>query len=85
MTFAQSHERGKARTAIDHVIFGVHFEPQAIGPRRQRFCEVLQFEAETCGYVQRFGPQPAVREPLPLGVWILVQVPAGTSFQAFFW
>jgi hypothetical protein len=26
-----------------------------------------------------------VSEPLPLGVWIAVQVPAGTFFHAFFW
>ena len=85
MTRAQSHERGKPRTAIDHVVFSVHFKPQAIGARRQRFFEVLQFEAEVCGYIQCFGPQPAVRVPLPLGVLIWVQVTAGTSFQAFFW
>jgi hypothetical protein len=31
------------------------------------------------------GALPWVSEPNPFGVLIAVQVPAGTSFQAFFW
>jgi hypothetical protein len=49
MMFAQRHERAEARPTVDHIIFGVHFEPQAIGPRHQRLVEMLQLEAEACG------------------------------------
>jgi hypothetical protein len=51
MAFAQRQQRGEARTAVNHVVLAVHLKPQAIGPSRQRFVEVLQFEAEAGGNV----------------------------------
>jgi hypothetical protein len=53
MTVAQSHERGEARTAVNHIVLSMYFKPQAIGPRRQRFMQMLQLEAEACGNAHR--------------------------------
>jgi hypothetical protein len=56
MTLTQGHERCKPRPTINHVIFSVYLEPQAVGLRPQRLREVLQSEAEACGYIQRCDP-----------------------------
>ena len=81
----QRDERSQARSAIDHVVFGVDLEPQARVTRCQRFIEMLELETQACGHDHRSTPQaPGVSEPKPLGVLILAQVPAGTSFHASF-
>ena len=65
-------------------------------PRCQRLLQVRRLEAETGGEMGH-GLSPAmwvaglaqafrgVSEPLPLGVLIATQVPAGTFFQALPW
>jgi len=79
----QRAKRSEPGAAIDHIILGVNLEPQASRLCGQRSIKMFGLEAEACGrshgeMLQAFG----VSEPRPFGVWILVQVPAGTSFQA---
>ena len=77
----------QAGAAGDHVVLRVNLEPQAaLGSDRRtgrglRIMLGLQTQSGgRKGGHQRFGI--AVSEPLPLGVWIEVQVPLATSFQA---
>ena len=93
---AQGLQQSRSRAAVDHVVLGVHLEPQARVPRCQRSLQVQRLEAEPGGEMGH-GLAPAmlvavlaqafrgVSEPLPLGVLIAKQVPAGTFFQAFPW
>lgn len=80
----------QTRAAVSEIVLGVHLPPQAAGGAVQGLVVVLGLEAQACGekgcHGAAFGQLfMASREPMPLGVLMLAQVPAGTNFQALPW
>ena len=83
MARADGFEPGQARAAVGQVVLGVHLPPQAGGSAPQRLVVVLGLEAQAGGESGCHGQLfMGVSMPMPLGVLIVVQVPAGTNFQA---
>lgn len=84
----------QARAAIDHIVLGMDLEPQTGRRRRQSLVVMAGLEAQSHSGDRRRGGrsmvhqsssdqrETGVREPLPRGVRMLVQVPAGVCFQA---
>jgi hypothetical protein len=69
----------------------MHLEPQACGSARECLVDVLGLEPEARKQGRGHARSPvgqdliSVSEPVPFGVFIVVQVPAGTFFQALPW
>ena len=93
MDAADRFQPGQPRPAGDQVVLGVDLEPQAGRPAGERLGVVVGLEAEpgrqggvhaVLGSAKRLQAL-GVSEPLPLGVFMVVQVPLGTVFQALPW
>ena len=89
-------EPREARAAGDVVVLGMHLEPQAGCATGEGVVEVLRLEAQagaeragrasvSAGLGHGRAQAFAVSEPLPLGVLMPVQVPAGTLFHELPW
>ena len=83
-------EPGAPRAAHGHVVLGMDLEPHPGGAAMQRVLVVLGLEAEPGaerGHGELLLARQAlgVSEPWPFGVWMAVQVPLATLFQALPW
>ena len=92
MRAADFLQPGHAGPAGDQVVLGMHLEPQAAGPAGERLFVVLGLQAEPgrqgghdCACLAMRLQVLAESEPVPLGVFIVVQVPLATAFQALAW
>ena len=77
----------QARAAVHHVVLGMNLEPQAGQTGSQCRLKMLRLQAQTSAQMRL--PHSVLRvaghqlfigisEPMPLGVFMLAQVPAGT-------
>ncbi len=91
---ANGFQPRQARTAVDHVVFRMDLEPQTVRGSGVRRLVVRGLESQPRGTVVDHGLVPECRvdqlligvsEPMPLGVFIVVQVPLATFFQALPW
>lgn len=72
-----------ARPARAHIVLGVHFEPQSSRRIAESIGMMLWLQSQAGGWRDCHGYIIfGVREPMPFGVLIVVQVPAFTSDQA---
>src|SRR5689334_24913108 len=76
-------EHRQARAAGDHVILGVNLKPKSRRRRGEGLVIMLGLEPNSGGGSHGLYRPIGVREPLPLGVLMLAQVPLATYFQAF--
>ena len=83
MAPAECFKLAVSRPARAHVVLGMHFKPQASRRIVERLGVMLGLEAQSGGWRVRHGYIFfGVREPMPFGVLMVVQVPAFTSDQA---
>jgi len=86
MPGADRLEPGEPRPACDQVVLGLDLEPESVRRRGERLLEVLGLEPQPGGrWHGAVQLLTGVSDPMPVGVFMVVQVPFATYFQALPW